>query len=47
MIKDGPVNLLLLIVERDVPNVIYSERKVRVLYSQFDKKLGVIYPNNN
>ena len=34
------------IVERDVPNVIYSERKVRVLYSQSDKilGLGVIYP---
>ena len=32
------------IVERDVSNVFYSERKVRVFYSQSDKILGVIYP---
>ena len=32
------------VIERDVSNVFYSERKVRIFYSQSDKILGVIYP---
>ena len=32
------------IVERYVSNVFYSERIVRVFYSQSDKILGVFYP---
>ena len=38
------LQLLLGIVERDVSNVFYSERKVSVFYSQSDKILGVINP---
>ena len=39
-------NMLLIgfIVERYVSNVFYSERIVRVFYSQSDKILGVFYP---
>ena len=33
-----------IIVERYVSNVFYSERIVRVFYSQSDKILGVFYP---
>ena len=37
-------NMELNIVERYVSNVFYSERIVRVFYSQSDKILGVFYP---
>ena len=37
-------NIELGIVERYVSNVFYSERIVRVFYSQSDKILGVFYP---
>ena len=40
-------NIELGIVERYVSNVFYSERIVRVFYSQSDKILGVFYVQNS
>ena len=43
-LQRAPVLLVIVLVERYISNVFYSERIVRVFYSQSDKILGVFYP---